>query len=138
MIRITKLHRQRVFEQVQQNLIGLQRDMATNARTHKAMAQAKSPDAATLRSFVADCATQYLRRLQWVIDLRSDPARRTRLVEAAVAYGWAESDLVDVVTDLRAAAIALRGAPRSTYAEIIAACDAVIATVDMPESLWPE
>lgn len=137
-IPVTNLHKQRVADQIRQNLIGLQRDMLTNAITHKAMAQAQSPNLATLQTFVRDCALEYLRRLQWLIDLRADASKRARLVDALSKMGWTEADVTDVATPLRQAAVTLRDAPRTSYAEIISACDSLVAFVDAPESLWPE
>jgi hypothetical protein len=137
-IPVTNLHGTRVLGQIQQNLIQLQQDMRNNAATHKAMAQAQSPDLATLQSFITDCIVQYLKRLQWIIDLRNDAGRRAILVAMLGKIGWTEADIVNVVTALRAEVITLQNAPRTTYAQIITACDAMIAAVNPPDSLWPE
>ena len=138
MIPLTNLHAGRVVDQIKQNLIGIQNDLRRNAMTHKTMALEQSPTLSTLQTFVLDCANQYLRRLQWLIDLRANVSRRTRLQEGLSRIGLTEADVADVATALRQAAIALRDAPRGTYDEIISACDSVIAFVDAPESLWPE
>lgn len=137
-VRVTAIHKRRIINQIEQNLTGLQRDMVNNAKMHKEMAVAQSPDVATLSTFVQDCALEYLRRLQWVIDLRNNPVRRQRLLDMIASAGWVEQDVIDYVQDLRQAAIALRDAPRTTYAEITAACDTLLASVPLPESLWPE
>ena len=137
-IALTAIHKRRLISQIEHNLTGLQRDMHNNALAHKAMALAQNPPLAKLQEFVADSSQAYLTRLQWIIDLRNTPVRRQRLLDMLVTAGWTEQEIIDYVTALRGAAIALRDAPRSTYAEIAAACDAVIAVVDKPESLWPE
>ena len=137
-ITLNSIHKRRLLNQIEQNLTGLQRDMHHNAVTHKAMAQAQSPDLSTLATFVRDAVLEYLRRLQWIIDLRANPTRRQRLVDMLASAGWTEQEVVDFVRELRNATIALRDAPRTTYAEIITACDQLLATVDAPESLWPE
>ena len=137
-IPLTNLHKGRVVEQIRQNLIGLQNDMRHNALTHRAMAQAQSPALAILQGFVADAAAAYLTRMQWLIDLRNAPVRRQRLLDILTLMGWTEADITDAATPLRAAAVALRDAPKTSYAEIVTACDAVLASVDAPESLWPE
>ena len=137
-ITITAVHKRRLVNQIEQNLTGLQRDMHHNAVTHKAMAQSQSPNVDILATFVRDAALEYLRRLQWIIDLRANPIRRQRLVDMLASAGWTEQEVIDFVQELRNAAIALRDAPRTTYAEIIMACDQLLATVDAPESLWPE
>lgn len=137
-IPITAIHKRRLINQIERNLTGLQRDMAQNALTHKAMAMAQSPSAAILATFVTDAALQYLRRLQWIIDLRADATRRQRLVDMLTSAGWTEQEIIDTVQALRQPAIALRDASKTTYAQISTACDALLAVVDLPESLWPE
>lgn len=92
----------------------------------------------TLRSFMNDAAAAYLQRLQWVIDLRNAPVKRQRLLDILAAYGVSEAEIVSVVTELRSAAVALRDAPKGGYPAMIAACDAVLSTVDPVDSLWPE
>ncbi len=116
----------------------MQRDMVLNANAHKAMANAQSPPLATLQNFVRDVALAYINKLQWIIDLRNDSTKEQRLLTTLAQMGWSENDIVDVVTALRQAAVALRDAPRTTYGEIITACDAMIAAVQPPDSLWPE
>src|SRR3990167_9389087 len=122
----TRLHMLRVVDQIRQNLLGLQRDMLNNAAAHKAMAQAQVPDFAKLKTFVDDSATSYLRRLQWLIDLRNDSVKRQRLLDMLALMGWTETDITDVAAPLLLAAIALRDAPRTTYAEIVTFCDQLI------------
>jgi hypothetical protein len=136
-IPITSLQNARVVDQIRQNLMNLQRDLLANAASHKAMAQTQIP-LAQLQQNVADCAADYLRRLQWLIDLRNDPVRRARLLDILTKMNWTEADITDVATPLRQAAVGLRDAPRTSYAEIIAACDSLTAFVDKPDSLWPE
>lgn len=137
-IPMTAIQKRRLVTQIEQNLTGLQRDMYNNAQTHAAMAAAQSPSVAILQSYVHDSAQAYLTRLQWIIDLRNDPVRRQRLVDMLATVGWTEQEIVDYVTALRNAALALQAASKTTYADITAACAAVLAAVDKPESLWPE
>jgi len=137
-IPLTQLHGDRIIGQIRDNLVGLQRDMVQNATTHKTMAQAQSPARAVLATFVTDASASYLTRLQWVIDLRDDATRRARLLTVLARVGIDEQDIIDMVTPLRAQAIALRDASKATYALIIVACDTLLAAVDPPESLWPE
>ena len=137
-IALTAIHKRRLISQIEHNLTGLQRDIHNNAVAHKSMALAQVPPLAKLQEFVTDSVQAYLTRLQWIIDLRNNPTRRQRLLDVLVAAGWSEQEIADYVTALRNAVVALRDAPRSTYAEIITVCDVVIAAVDKPESLWPE
>src|SRR3990167_9227020 len=136
-IPITTIQKRRVAKQIEDNLTGLQRDMRNNALTHKAMAAAQSPELAKLQAYVADSAQSYLRRLQWIIDLRGNAGRRQQLVDILATTGVAEQELVDPVTALRSVAVALRDADKSDHAAITTACDAVLAAVDAPMSLWP-
>lgn len=137
-IAITAIHKRRLITQIEQNLTGLQRDMVNNAQTHRTAAQAQSIVLATLAAQVQDCSLRYLERLQWIIDLRNNPTRRQRLVDMLASAGWTEQEIIDFVTALRNAAIALRDALKNNYNQIINACDALLAAVDKPESLWPE
>jgi hypothetical protein len=135
---INVFHSRRIYRQIEDNLTGLQRDMNQNAESHLAMATAQSPAAAVLRTFMNDAAQSYLQRLQWVIDLRNDPVRRTRLLAVFTALGIDENELIDFVTSLRNAAIALRDASKSNYVQMATAAQAVIDAVELPDSLWPE
>ncbi len=137
-ITLTAIHKRRLITQIEHNLTGLQRDMNQNARTHRTMARAEDPELAKLQAYVSDSATAYLTRLQWIIDLRNNPVRRQKLLDMLASAMWTEQEIVDFVVELRAVAIALRDAPKTSYAEIVGACNVMLATVDMPESLWPE
>jgi hypothetical protein len=137
-IPLTNLHKGRVADQVAQNLVGLQTDMRRNATLHKSAAQAQSVPLDTLQTWVQTCALEYLRRFKWITDLRADPVRKQRLLDAIAAKGWVETDIVDVLTPMRQAAITLRDASKASYADIITACDAVLSAVEAPDSLWPE
>ena len=137
-IPVTAIHKRRIITQIENNITGLQRDMVQNALTHKTMAQAQSPSVEVLATFVTDAAIQYVRRLQWIIDLRTNATRRQRLIDMLTSAGWTEQEVIDTVQALRQPAIALRDAPKTTYAEITTACDTLLAVVDLPESLWPE
>ena len=138
MIPRTNLHNFRVVEQIKQNLIQLQRDLVNNAKTHKAMSVAQSPDVSSLALFISDCTVQYLRRIKWITDLRNDPIKKQRMLDILWKMGWTEEDITDVVTPLRQVIISLRDAPKTTYQEIITACDIILATVNPPDSLWEE
>jgi hypothetical protein len=134
----TKLHANRVLDQIMNNVVGLQRDMANNANTHKAMASAQSPAIATLRQFVNDAAASYLTRIQWGENIVNTPAKLTILQNSCSRIGIAVSDITDITNALKTEATTLQNASKTTYAEIIAACDVVIADVNLPDSLWPE
>jgi hypothetical protein len=134
----TKLHANRILEQIMTNVVGLQRDMKNNAEAHRAMAVAQSPDITTLRQFVDDAAAAYLARLDWGTSIVNTPAKLTILNNTLSRVGLALTDITDITDALEDEALALQGASKKTFEEIIAACDALIANVNLPESLWPE
>jgi hypothetical protein len=136
-VRITKLHLYRVIDQIQKNLVGLQVDMRNNAAMHKSMALAQSPPLAVLQSYLADCVAQYKRRLGWVSSIRQH-SKWQDVRTLFAAQGGSEDDVLYLFNDLKAAVDALAVAPRASYADIIAACDAVLSQVDAPLSLWQE
>jgi hypothetical protein len=134
----TRLHANRVLEQIMTNVVGLQRDMLQNAQAHRAMAVTQSPDIATLRQFVNDAAAAYLTRLEWGKSIVNTPAKLTILNNTLGRVGLVLTDITAITDGLEDEAMALQEASKNTFAEIIAACDDVIANVNLPESLWPE
>src|SRR5678815_4380642 len=97
----TKLHANRVLEQIMDNVVGLQRDMVNNATAHKAMAQAQSPDLATLQGFVNDCIAQYSTRLGWGDAIVNTPAKLTILTNTCTRIGLAVTDITDITNALK-------------------------------------
>ncbi len=134
----TKLHANRVLEQIMDNVIGLQRDMRNNAIAHRAMALAQSPALATLQSFVNDAAAAYLVRIGWGESIINTPAKLTILNNTLSRIGLVLTDITDVTDALKSAALQIQSANKNTYAQIVTVCDAVIAGVNLPDSLWPE
>lgn len=137
MITVRPLHFRRVADQIQTNLIQLQQDLRRNAQQHKAWAQAQTHPRALLVTFIADCVTQYVRRIAWVRDAFTGP-NGAALIAYFATLGWTESETRAMLLELEGAVIALRDAPRATYANIVTACDALLAAVDPVPSLWPE
>lgn len=138
MIPITNLQKDRIIDQISANMIGLQRDIRSNASIHKAMAQAQSPDLGTLQGFINDCISEYQRRLKWCSDLRADPARRQRLLDALTDRGWIETDITDIYDAMITIVASFSAFSRTTYTEISTACDFMLSNTTPPDSLWPE
>lgn len=138
MIPTTNLQKDRIVDQISANMIGLQRDIRSNASMHKAMAQAQSPDLGILQGFVNDCISEYQRRLKWCDDLRADPARRQRLLDALTDRGWAETDITDISGALLTIVGSFSALSRTSYPEISTACDFILSNTTPPDSLWPE
>lgn len=120
--------------QLMQTTRNLATNMRSNATAHISMANAQSPDVVTLSSFVSDAAASYTRILStaraWVQANNAQAAAAVALIGASLA------DLNTYVTPLQTAANALAAADLSTYAAIITACNAVLATVPMPNSVF--
>lgn len=120
--------------QIQQATRNLAKNMRDNANTHIAMASAASPDVATLGAFVHDSANSYLNILStartWVTNNNAQAAAAVGLIGATLA------DLNTYVAPLQSAATALSTADVSTYAAIIAACNALLAAVPAPNTVF--
>lgn len=138
MVPITNLHYKRVLEQIGTNVIGLQRDMANNAQTHREMAVTKSPPIETLAEFVNAAAAGYLVRLQWGKDIVKTPAKAVLLHGALSRIGLRMLDVTAISDVLETEAAALNSAPKNSYDDIVQACNRVINNVELPPSLWPE
>ncbi len=137
-IPITNLQKDRIVDQISTNMIGLQRDIRANAQAHKAMAQAQSPSLGILQGFIADCISEYQRRLKWCTDLLSDTIRRQRLLDALTDRGWVETDVTDIYDALNIIVNNFSTVPKTNYSEISTACDTLLTSVTPPDSLWPE
>lgn len=138
MIPKTKLHFQRLVDQVTSNFVNLQNDLIRNANSHKTMALAQSPDVKTLASFVTDCIGQYSMRLNWVKSLRDTTTKRQDFINILTTIGWAETDVVNVYTPINQLITTIQAMPLTSYSEIIAVCDTILSTIDKPLSLWEE
>ncbi len=134
----TRLHANRVLEQIMNNVIGLQRDIAENAQSWLAMATAQSPPAATIKTFMDSAAISYLARIQWGADIINTPAKLTILNATLARIGLVLTDITDITNALSSAAIQLQGATKNTFAQQITICNTIIAGINLPDSLWPE
>jgi len=134
----TKLHANRVLDQMMNNVIGLQRDIANNAQTWLAMANAQSPPVATIAAFMNDAAASYLARIQWGTDIINTPAKLTILNATLARIGLDLTDITDITTALSSAASQLAAANKNTYAQLVTICNTIIAGINLPDSLWPE
>lgn len=134
---VTQVGILRALLQIERNLTGLQRDMRNNALTWRAAALAQSIPIATLAGFMNSAAGAYQTRLGWLPVLQADP-EWPRIAALYVLLGGTGQEFNDMMTPLNAVANQLGPAPKSTYAEIVADCDQIIAAINPPLSLWPE
>jgi len=137
-IPITPIHILRLLLQADQNLTQLQRDIRSNALQWAAMAQAQSPDVATIAGFMNSAATAYQTRLAWISTAQADVTNWNLLVTMWQKLGGVSGDFSSVVTPLQAVANQLGAADKSTYAAITSACNQITAAINAPLSLWPE
>ena len=137
-IAVSALHANRLVDQVQQNLVGLQRDLVNNAKAHAAMTAAQSPDLATLQGFWTDVIASYEKRLGWVTAMQADPVQFAHAQAALARSGLTLADVASILNPLSSAVTAMAAANVSSYAAISAACKAILAGVSPPLSLWPE
>lgn len=135
------LHADYILGQVARNLIGLQRDMRSNAQTHKSLAVSQSVPLEKLQRFVDDCASEYLRRIKWVTDFNTRGVDDAQVQQRIDRKRASDTEANELVNALAGAATNLQNAPKSNFAEIAAACEAVLTSLVAPEtppSIWPE
>lgn len=137
-IPVTQLHILRLLLQADQNLSSLQGGMRSNAVTWRAAAVAQSQPAATLAQWMNDSATAYQTRLAWVATAQADAVIWPKLSALWALLGGTAADFNSITTPLKAVADQLGLAAKTTYAQIITACDQIIAATPAPLSLWPE
>ncbi len=142
-IRLTKINRggpDGSVTRVRNLLVNMQRDMRNNAEIHKAAATIGSMPLDKCRRHVSDCADSYLRLLGHITAIRADATRNVEFVVRLNHVGLTEADVLDVFKPLQRAALVLKDAPKNTRAEIISACDALLAAVTPhevdPEKVW--
>lgn len=134
----TKLHALRLLGQVESNLTGLQRDMRQNAQAWKAMAQAQSPNAATIAGYMNTAAAAYQTRLGWLGTLKANTVVWAALADMWAFLGGTNQDFQDLIDPITTVANGIGPANKNTFAQIIAGCDQILNLIDAPVSLWPE
>lgn len=127
----------RVLLQIQTVINQCQRDMRNNASTWKAVAQAQTTPVLTLAANMNSAAVTYQTNLGWISTMQGDPSW-PRISAMYIALGGSGQEFADVMTPLQAVANQLRPAAKGTYAQIIGACDQILAAINAPLTLWPE
>lgn len=137
-IALTDAHRKHMIEQAQTGVLNLQRSVHANALTHKQWAQEGMPldELAEKINRTLDAYESIRARLRKFRDevIPSDPGFLTvgdslKLTLQSVGdVGQQVADHIDVFADM----------PRSTYAEIITACEYLIDEVNQPPSVWDD
>lgn len=136
-IQRTDAHRKMLIEQAADGVLSLQRDVASNAAVHKQSAVNESVPLAELQTMIANTLAAY--------DWRRAKLRHFRDVTIPADAGFLTVgdqlmltlQSVGVVGTVVADHIdAFAAMPRTSYAEIIAGCDYLIANVTQPGSIW--
>lgn len=106
------------------------REMERNARAWKGLAQSQGVPAETLAAWMNNAAATFAKNLGIVPNSKQDPANWNALESQWVsAAGGKKGDFDALFTALYGSAIASSQAVKATHADIIAACDAIIAAV---------
>lgn len=136
-IQTTDAHRKAMIEQAQIGVLNLQSSVANNAVTHKQWAIDESVPLEQLQQYITDTLAAYeairakLRYFRDVI-IPGDSTYLTvgdslKLTLQSVGdVGQAVADHIDIFAAM----------PRTTYAEIITACQYLIDNVNPPPSIW--
>ena len=134
---VTQVGILRALLQIERNLTNTQRDMRNNATAWRSMALAQSAPVLTLAGFMNSAALAYQTKLGWLPTLQANP-EWPRIAALYTTMGGTGQEFTDMMTPLNAVANQLGPVPKTTYAEIISACDQIIAAINPPLSLWPE
>lgn len=136
-IPITDAHRKLMIEQAQTGVLNMQRSVYANAMTHKNWAQSQTVQLLELQQKISATIDAYeairsrLRHFRDVV-IPSDPAylqvgdSLKLTMQSVGTLGQQIADHIDIFAAM----------PRTSYAEIIAACDYLIDNVNPPPSIW--
>ncbi len=151
-IRHTSLHAGENFDQIRRVLVQLQLQVNQNAQTHRAMAMTgnfplsnyeQTDNKGVTQTFpgltkmISDCIQSYLDRLKLFSNWIKSESKHAALAEHASKSQYPLSDFTHLHDDIKAGVEAFAAAPRSEYAEIVAACSQLILDVDAPEFFIP-
>jgi hypothetical protein len=133
----TALQRERVLGQIINAMGDLRRSLRNNAAGYKTAAQNQTMTVADIAAGLNGTAAGAMTCLNQLLAISNDATRKAAVVEALTRRGLAWADAVADYQELRPIAVALRDASKTTYAEIVSACDAVLV-LPAADSLWPE
>lgn len=136
-IPITNLQKKQMILEAENGVLNLQRAAHREPQLFKSWAQNEAMDAGEISGKINTWLMQISNmrdRLRHFRDvtIANDPS----IVTLGETIGISVQDVDTVGQQVAAAIDAFAGMPRSTYAEIIAACDYLIGAVDEPPSVW--
>jgi len=111
--------------------------MRFNAEAWKALAQAQSRPIILLADDMNSGASSYQDTLGRLQTFRLNDPSWPRIVTMYTILGGTAQEFIDFVTPMSAVANQIGPAPKTTYAEIISACDQVLAAIDPRVNPWP-
>jgi hypothetical protein len=127
-----------LVEQLVQILTRYRVGVRNNLIGFKTVAQAQAAPVEQLADQANKQADLVLDKVAKINAVVQDPAARAELDDGLQRAGYARADLAPRVIDLRDAAQALKAAPKTSYAELIAACDGFLTAIPPRRSFWPE
>lgn len=137
MITFTDAHRKRMIEEAASGVVNLQRSVRQNAMTHKQWAVGELFSLNELQQRLNDTLAAYesirtkLRHFRDVV-IQSDPG----FLSVGDSLKLTLSSVGTVGDEVANAIDTFAAMPRTTYADIISACDYLITNVDAPPSVW--
>jgi hypothetical protein len=134
---ITPISIFRVFGKICITLDNLQFRMRDNAQAWKISAQAQLIPIATLAGIMNSAALSYQDILSKLQTFRLNDPSWPRIVTMYQIFGGVGQEFIDFVAPMSAVANQLGPAPKTTFAEIISACDQIIAAIDPRVNPWP-
>jgi len=137
-IELTDAHRKRMIEQVQTGVLNLQDSVASNAATHKQWAISEMPLAELQEKITRtiDAYEAIRARLRKFRDV-TIPAD-TQILAVGDKMSLTVQSLGVLGESVTAHIDAFDVMPKTTYEEIIAACDYLIANVNPAPSVWDD
>lgn len=127
MIPITRLNAAPSVERVQRVLVHLHEDIRSNALANKDL------DDITRNERATACIGAYMRYLDWIAAIFTDPARHAHISAQLAKVGWDESDVLTVHAALLDAVEKF-----DTSRDFDALLAAVQPLEADPETVWPE
>jgi len=125
-----------MLEQVQNGVLNLQNSVASNAATHRQWAINEMP-LSELQEAIANTIQAYIAIRTRLRNFRNNVADQAFLnVGADIRLDL--TSLRDTWESLSGFIVTFNNMPKTTYEEIIAACDYLIANVNPAPSVWEE
>lgn len=121
-----------LLDELRQILRNPQYNLNYNAQEWLKRATDQSVPVETLATWINNNANSFERQANFVKAMKTDPDKWGRLSALISKLGGAEKDIDDIIAPNDVEVARLRSAPKSTYAEIITLCNAILAEIKFP------